>query len=761
LRSELRLLAGDGDDTVSAYTIGDYFIDGGLGSDLIELRNDSYGSPAMVTITGGGGNDTVDAYGVRASVDTGDGNDAVVAGGYGYYGDTLLSVRTGGGSDVITPAPGTEGGFGFNQITVTDFSLATGGDRIDLRAINASLGLADDADPFATGAARLVADGSNAVLEVQRVGVGDGSTFIGVLVLQNVPAGSLTPAHFVQDVTPLIAANAARPVPGADTAVTVSESDELVTLNLQQPVDPDGGAVRIRIERIALSGDLRLADGSFVGTGDELTLAQFNGLSYSSTSNQGGDAGNFRYSVTDDEGSTVMREVRIDVTPMPDAPYLFDIYERSYVADGSALFTFDLDEAADDPDSSDEDLSFVVTGAGGSALPGWLRYDAESHVLSGVAPYGTQDTIPIELTVTDETGLTDSTSFMLQPSGAFRYGTDAADTMSGTVLGDELFGEGGDDRIDGRGGADTMFGGIGDDTFVVDRTDDQAIEYADQGTDEIRASVSFTLLANLERLVLTSASALNGTGNDLANTLIGNDAANRLSGAAGADTLAGGAGNDTLTGGADADWFVLAATSSSNGLDRVVDVESGFGRDVIDLARFFGATGGSVLDGDLTGGDAFDAFTAPAAIRGQHVIALEDALGGTPSAGDIEALLRGFTFDNGSKQAFVVHDTTTGDGYLFYAQDRSGDGNVGMQSNELALAAEFDFAKGRTFEGLDAANFRTSESVASGSASASVQAPAAPAASNLHAWFGGHETSLLQPLAAATGLEMQRMHEMY
>lgn len=758
LRSELRLLAGDGDDTVSAYAAGDYVIDGGLGSDLIELRNDSYGSRAMVTVTGGGGSDTVYAYGVRASIDTGDGDDAVVAGRDGYYGDTLLTVRTGGGSDSITPAPGDEGGFGFNQITVTDFNLAAGGDRIDLRAVNAGLGLAADADPFATGAARLVAEGGNTILEVQRIGVGDGSGFVDVLVLHNVPAGSLTPAHFVPDVTPLVATNPARPVPGADITITVPESDDLVALNLQTPVDPDGGAVRIRIERIALTGDLRLADGAFVGTGDELTLAQLNGLSYSSTDNQGGDAGNFRYSVTDNEGSTVMREVRIDVTPVPDAPYLFNIYERSYVADGSAVFSFDLDEAADDPDSSDEDLSFVVTGAGGSALPGWLRYDAESHVLSGVAPYGTQDMIPIELTVTDETGLSASTGFMLRASGAFRDGTDADDTMSGTALGDEFFGQGGDDRIDGRGGADTMTGGIGDDTFVVDRADDQAIEYAGQGSDEVRAGVSFTLSANVERLVLTGSAALSGSGNDLANTLIGNGAANRLSGAEGADTLVGGAGNDTFTGGADADWFVLAATSGSNGLDRLLDVESGFGRDVIDVARFFGAAGGSVIDGDQGRGDAFDAFTSPAAIRGQHVIALEDALGGKPGSGDLEALLQGFAFDNASKQVFVVNDTVTGNGYVFYAQDRSGDGNSTMQAAELKLVAELGFAKGRNFDGLDAANFRTSESAAAAPPSAAGEG-AFHGAGNQALWLGGRDAALQQSVLSV--FDMHKPHESY
>ena len=70
-------------------------------------------------------------------------------------------------------------------------------------------------------------------------------------------------------------------------------------------------------------------------------------------------------------------------------------------------------------------------------------------------------------------------------------------------------------------------------------------ELAGAGTDTVQASVTHTLAANVERLTLTGASALNGTGNDLANTLTGNTAANTLDGGTGADTLIGGAGDDT------------------------------------------------------------------------------------------------------------------------------------------------------------------------------------------------------------------------
>jgi len=45
--------------------------------------------------------------------------------------------------------------------------------------------------------------------------------------------------------------------------------------------------------------------------------------------------------------------------------------------------------------------------------------------------------------------------------------------------------------------------------------------------------VTYTLAAQVENLVLTGATAINGTGNDLANTLSGNAASNTLDGKSG------------------------------------------------------------------------------------------------------------------------------------------------------------------------------------------------------------------------------------
>ncbi|HMW16620.1 MAG TPA: M10 family metallopeptidase C-terminal domain-containing protein [Accumulibacter sp.] len=134
-------------------------------------------------------------------------------------------------------------------------------------------------------------------------------------------------------------------------------------------------------------------------------------------------------------------------------------------------------------------------------------------------------------------------------------GDDNGNTLAGTLGDDRLYGMGGADVLDGSGGADwldggagadSMSGGNGNDTYVVDDAADVVSEVSSSGgIDLVRASVSFTLAANLENLLLTGVADLNGTGNALANVLTGNSGNNLLDGKGGVDTFAGGLGNDS------------------------------------------------------------------------------------------------------------------------------------------------------------------------------------------------------------------------
>jgi len=144
-------------------------------------------------------------------------------------------------------------------------------------------------------------------------------------------------------------------------------------------------------------------------------------------------------------------------------------------------------------------------------------------------------------------------------------GGDGNDVIRGGVGNDKMFGQGGADRLEGGegddlmhggDGADVMVGGIGNDTYYVHSADDQVIENAGEGNDDVRSTVTWVLGDNFEELLLEGMANINGTGNALDNSVLGNNADNVLYGLDGNDTLGGYGGDDTLYGGRGNDRLV-------------------------------------------------------------------------------------------------------------------------------------------------------------------------------------------------------------
>jgi serralysin len=116
---------------------------------------------------------------------------------------------------------------------------------------------------------------------------------------------------------------------------------------------------------------------------------------------------------------------------------------------------------------------------------------------------------------------------------------------TGNASDNHISGDDGDNLLNGAGGNDRLEGGYGNDTYVVDSAGDTVIESGFYGVDTVKSAATFTLGSYIENLTLTGSGNINGTGNELRNTIIGNSGANKLNGGYGADTMTGGAGNDT------------------------------------------------------------------------------------------------------------------------------------------------------------------------------------------------------------------------
>ena len=203
-----------------------------------------------------------------------------------------------------------------------------------------------------------------------------------------------------------------------------------------------------------------------------------------------------------------------------------------------------------------------------------------------------------------------------------KTGTAQSDFLWGSDGNDSLSGLASDDVLVGNAGMDTMSGGLGNDTYVVDNTGDVVNESANQGTDLVQSSVSYTLGTNLENLTLTGVAAINGTGNAQDNNLLGNAGNNILTGGSGNDTLDGGAGVDTLIGGLGDDVYAVDSSTDiitenlNEGTDRVqssVTLTLGANLENLTLTGTAVINGtGNTLDNRLVGNTAANTLNAGA-----------------------------------------------------------------------------------------------------------------------------------------------------
>jgi Ca2+-binding RTX toxin-like protein len=187
-------------------------------------------------------------------------------------------------------------------------------------------------------------------------------------------------------------------------------------------------------------------------------------------------------------------------------------------------------------------------------------------------------------------------------------GTTAID-LTGNRLSQSIIGNDGANILsDGGGpGIDILFGRSGNDIYIVRNSNALIVESAGQGTaDRVSAGVSFVLAAddNIEQMRTVSSgatTAINLTGNALAQTIIGN---------AGANVLDGGAGNDILTGSGGNDTFRFSTPLSGANIDDIADYSVASDDIEIDNAVFTGLAAGALAASAFVANTSGQATTA-------------------------------------------------------------------------------------------------------------------------------------------------------
>jgi Ca2+-binding RTX toxin-like protein len=150
-------------------------------------------------------------------------------------------------------------------------------------------------------------------------------------------------------------------------------------------------------------------------------------------------------------------------------------------------------------------------------------------------------------------------------------GAAGSDSLAGGTGDDTLLGGSGNDTLVGGDGFDIMAGNAGNDTYTVDSGGDVVSEAFNEGTDVVQASVSYTLTANVENLILAGG-AYSGEGNSLANLITGTSGGNSLFGDGGNDTLVGNDGGDILNGATGNDSMAGGTGDDTYWVDATADV---------------------------------------------------------------------------------------------------------------------------------------------------------------------------------------------
>ena len=584
---------------------GDNVLDGGAGNDTLD------GGAGADTLLGGAGNDTyiVDSASDVVTENANEGTDLVQAGmsytlganvenltltgtaAINGTGNTLANALTGnGGDNVLDGGAGNDtmtGGAGNDTYIVdsaSDIVTESAGQGIDLVLSGVSYTLAANVENLTlTGTAAI--NGTGNTLDNVLTGNAGANTLSGGTGADTLAGGAGNDTYVIDNAGDVVSENA-------------GEGTDLVQSSI-------GYTLGANLENLTLTGAAAIN-----GTGNELdnVLAGNTGANIldggAGADTLLGGAGNDVY-VIDNAGDMVTENVNEGIDLVQSSiGYTLGANIENLTLTGTAAIN-GTGNALDNILTGNADTNTLTGGAGNDTLDGGTGTDM---MVGGVG----NDTYVVDNAGDVVSENVNEGTDLVQAGMNYTLGENVENlTLTGTAAingtgnaldniltgnsGDNaLDGGGGSDTLDGGTGADTLVGGLGNDTYVVDNAGDVVSENVNEGIDLVQSSLGMILGANLENLILTGAAAINGTGNELDNSIIGNAAANTLTGGGGNDTLDGGAGADTLTGGVGNDVYVVDNVSD------VVTENAGEGTDLV-RASISTILGANVENLTLTG----------------------------------------------------------------------------------------------------------------------------------------------------------------